>query len=151
MSRNFLWEAIQSHMDDPSLPYSPKPADISRKTGISAQVLSKWKSAPTLPDPEQLARLAKGTGLSYLTLLAASLKGKGYLPADAELSATVMRTVVNDPDGLRAFLDDAIARLSDPEEGLVAARRGTSRGQALRQAQDEAGEGSQDDGGMDPA
>lgn len=36
-------------------------------------------------------------------------------------------------------------------EGQIAARRGKSQGQAKRREQDRAGEGNQDDGGMDPA
>jgi len=55
-------------------------ADLARQTGISSQVISKWKGRAILPEPGQLAALARGTGLNYLELLDAALRGKRYLP-----------------------------------------------------------------------
>jgi transcriptional regulator with XRE-family HTH domain len=79
-SKNPLWDVIQEFMDDPKHRYAPKVADIARESGVSDQVLSKWKARPTLPTPEQLIRVAKGTGIPYGTLLVAALRGKGYVP-----------------------------------------------------------------------
>lgn len=80
MTRNALWELIQRYMDDPGHRYPPKPADLARETGVSEQVISKWKTKATMPSVEQLARFSLGTGIGYFELLIAALIGKGYLP-----------------------------------------------------------------------
>lgn len=86
---NPLWALIQAYMDDSKHRYPPKPADLARETGVSDQVISKWKYKPTLPSSEQLFRFAKGTGLDYLELLAAALVGKGYLPTNVNAQIRV--------------------------------------------------------------
>lgn len=80
---NPLWDLIQSYMDLPTHRYPPRPADLARETGVSDQVISKWKQKPILPTAEQLTRFAKGTGIPYIDLLEAALRGKGYLPTSA--------------------------------------------------------------------
>ena len=84
-SANPLWDLIQAYMDLPTHRYAPKPADLARETGVSDQVISKWKSTPTLPSAEQLSKFSIGTGIEYVSLLTAALKGKGYLPPDVEV------------------------------------------------------------------
>lgn len=104
-ARNFLWEVIQAYMDDPAHRYSPKPADLARETGISDQVLSKWKSRPRLPTPTQLIRFAQGTGLSYEDLLIAALKGKDYLPEapTAEFVKALPQEILEKPEWREAW------------------------------------------------
>lgn len=85
MTENPLWDLIQRYMDHPGHRYSPRAADIARETGVSDQLLSKWKKAPTLPEPEQLRRIAVGTGIPYPRLLEAALRGKGYIQAGVRL------------------------------------------------------------------
>lgn len=80
MTDNPLWDLIQRYMDDPGHRYPPKPADLARETGVSEQLISKWKMKPTMPSVEQLARFSKGTGIGYFELLIAALIGRGYLP-----------------------------------------------------------------------
>lgn len=80
MNRNALWDLIQRYMDDPGHRYPPKPADLARETGVSDQVISKWKKRASLPTVDQLAKFSKGTGIGYFELLTAALVGKGYLP-----------------------------------------------------------------------
>lgn len=81
MSDNPFWDLIQRYMDDPRHRYRPKAADIARESDLSGQLLSKWKARPTLPEPEQLVRLSRGTGINYARLLEAALAGKGYFIA----------------------------------------------------------------------
>lgn len=83
MTSNPLWDLLQAYMDSPLHEYSPRPADLARKTGVSEQVLSKWKQRPVLPTPAQLGKVASGTGLPFSYLLEAALQGRGYLPSDA--------------------------------------------------------------------
>lgn len=89
MTDNPFWDLIQRYMDDPRHRYPPKAADIARECGLSAQLLSKWKLKPTLPEPEQLERLAAGTRISYPRLLEAALRGKGYFVAGPARIVTV--------------------------------------------------------------
>lgn len=81
---NPLWDLIQGYLDDSSHRYSPKVADLSRETGVSDQVFSKWKAKPVLPTTPQLIRVSQATGISYPELLIAALKGKGFLPLEVE-------------------------------------------------------------------
>lgn len=89
MTDNPFWDLIQRYMDDPRHRYPPKAADIARECGLSAQLLSKWKLKPTLPEPEQLKRLSTGTRISYPRLLEAALDGKGYFVAGPSRIVTV--------------------------------------------------------------
>lgn len=77
---NPLWDLIQAYMDDPKHRYRVVAADLSRETGVSEQVLSKWKAKPVLPNPLHLVAFAAGTGIPYESLLTAVLEGRGYLP-----------------------------------------------------------------------
>lgn len=86
---NPLWAMIQRYMDHPKHRYPPRPADIARECGISQQLLSKWKAKPTLPSPDQLWRLSRGTGIMYPRLLEAALQGKGYFVAGPSRVVTV--------------------------------------------------------------
>jgi hypothetical protein len=79
MTNNPLWDVIQNYMDEPKHRYPPKPADLARETGISEQVLSKWKAKPVLPQPIFLLAFSAGTGIPYSTLLTAALHGTSYL------------------------------------------------------------------------
>lgn len=77
---NPLWDRIQLYMDDPKHRYRPLAADLARETGISEQVLSKWKAKASMPKPHQLLQFSSGTGIPYADLVLAMLKGQGYLP-----------------------------------------------------------------------
>lgn len=58
-----LWRCIADHANQQRGMFqaSVKPADIARATGISEQLLSKWRRKPTLPNPEQLAAIRRRT------------------------------------------------------------------------------------------
>ena len=85
MTYNPLWDVIQAYMDDPAHRYAPKVADIARETGVSDQLLSKWKKQAVLPKAAHLLRVAKGTGISYERLLRAALEGQNYLPPGSRI------------------------------------------------------------------
>jgi len=139
MTENPFWDLIQRYMDDPRHRYAPKAADIARECDLSAQLLSKWKAKPTLPEPEQLARLSGGTGINYPRLLEAALEGKGYFIAgparvvtagflDPAEEADIAAEVVEMPWARPLSLDE--------RPGAKAARTGKSRGRAQRAEQD---------------
>lgn len=88
MTENPLWDLIQSYMDDPKHRYPPRPADLARETGLSEQLLSKWKSKPMLPEAGYLQMFAYGTGVSYEALLTAALEGRKYLPPGSRVVIT---------------------------------------------------------------
>lgn len=105
MSANPLWDLIQTYMDDPKHRYPPKPADLARETGVSEQVISKWKSKPVLPSPLFLMAFSAGTGIPYADLLRAALQGQMYLsPQDGatriEFSRTFLRVLQSEGPGL---------------------------------------------------
>lgn len=54
---NPLWALIQEYMDHAKHWYTVRPADIARDSGVSEQVLSKWKQKPTLPSFDQLVKI----------------------------------------------------------------------------------------------
>lgn len=87
---NPLWSRIQQYMDDPSHRYPPKPADLSRDSGVTEQVLSKWKAKPVFPRPDHLVAFAAGTGIPYEELLKAVLEGRDYLPGPAGSAKIVL-------------------------------------------------------------
>lgn len=146
---NPLWELIQAYMDDPRHRYPPKAADLARETGVSDQVISKWKMKRVLPTGQQLRLFAAGTGISYYLLLEAALRGRGYLPlnqsvyfdvepmeegADVEfLQPDVSGTVVSIHSVARADggVDD------EDDEALQAALRRHGKGGLERQADDQ--------------
>lgn len=123
MSANPFWDLIQSYMDDPRHRYRPKAADIARECDLSPQLLSKWKKRPTLPEPEQLVRLWRGTGITYPRLLEAALAGKGYFIAGP---ARIVSADFLDPGDEETFAIEQrvhpFARvLSEPVESLAPA------------------------------
>jgi hypothetical protein len=103
---NPLWDVIQAYMDDPKHRYPPKPADLARETGVSDQVLSKWKARPTLPSPDQLIRVARGTGIPYADLLMAAVRGKGYVPPSTrkEVEAAIGSAARDDREWVDAWM-----------------------------------------------
>lgn len=113
MTDNPLWDLIQRYMDDPKHRYSPKPADLARETGVSEQVISKWKTKPTLPSVEQLARFSLGTGIGYFELLVAALAGKGYVPMEEEVTIRLAG---------RAALSDFLEGQASPPSGWAGVR-----------------------------
>jgi len=123
MTDNPLWDRIQQYMDDPSHRYSPKPADLARETGISEQVLSKWKAKPVLPEPLLLLAFAMGTGVPYAELLTEALRGKGYVPPGA---------VVQTRPGFDRDMHDRFQILADEATGapMGIVRKGTPGEQA---------------------
>ena len=159
MSDNPLWAMIQQYMDNPMHRYPPKPADLARECNLSPQVLSKWKQRPTLPEPEQLIRLAVGTGIPYLRLLEAALAGKRYIQQGYDHVVTPpflnaeTRDLLKDTEGNPRLtapkrLDAEQQQWPDNRGQNIAARRGRP---GLRNSpQDTAGEESQDDGGVEP-
>lgn len=109
---NPLWDRIQMYMDDPKHRYRPLAADLARETGISEQVLSKWKSKPSMPKPHQLLQFASGTGVPYADLILAMLKGQGYLPQypGSELVISIY---------LQHFLEATGRALIESDDGVV--------------------------------
>lgn len=89
MTDNPLWDLIQKYMDDPKHRYPPKPADLARETGISEQVLSKWRTKNVIPNPQLMLAFSAGTGIPYADLLTAALRGRGYLGLSLVVSSTI--------------------------------------------------------------
>lgn len=164
MTTNPLWDLIQTYMDDPKHRYPPKPADLARETGVSEQVLSKWKAKPVLPDALVLMTFSRGTGIPYGALLRAALEGKRYLPPGAavtmprrwekwvQTSEAIARTIEETAAVSVDLEAERIAReerkAADHQRRLAqrAARDAASEGRLARIAQDAAAEGSQDPG-----
>ncbi|MGZ3337093.1 MAG: helix-turn-helix domain-containing protein [Isosphaeraceae bacterium] len=84
MSRNPLWARIQRHMDETR--YNPKAADLARETGVSEQVLSKWRAKPVMPETALLLAFSRGTGIPYGELLCAAMEGRGLVPHGTALA-----------------------------------------------------------------
>jgi hypothetical protein len=125
---NPLWDVIQEFLDDPTHRFSPRVADLSRETGVSEQVFSKWKQRPTLPEAGLLLAVSQGTGISYGRLLVAALAGKGYAPLASEITFT---------DDYQEWLDNT-ARAIPPFtyqtwDEAIAARRSTKHPPRRRQ------------------
>lgn len=98
---NPLWVLLQDYMDYAGHIYSIRPADLARDSGVSEQLLSKWKSKPMLPSSEQLEKIAKATRISYFALLEAAIRGKGYLPDNYGISAERVEDPADETDQTR--------------------------------------------------
>lgn len=181
MTNNPLWDVIQEYMDDSSHRYPPKPADLARETGVTDQVISKWKQKATLPTAEQLVRFSRGTGIPFLDLLVAALRGKGYLPVgalQARFTPAMSRELLDalereqkeggegnagstpstsEPEKLKIVTDEVgqekyPARSSGHLLPTAASKTSTEPSvNKRRRRQDEAAEENQDPGGMNPA
>jgi transcriptional regulator with XRE-family HTH domain len=95
---NPLWALLVAYMDHPARgTHSMTQADLARETGLSDQVLSKWKSSPTFPNPAHLIQVANRTGINYFALLEAVMRGKGYLPDDYGIRAEPVSEPMEQP------------------------------------------------------
>lgn len=121
-----LWRCIEDYANRQAGPFQArvKPADIARATGLSEQLLSKWRYTPTLPKPGQLAAVRDGVGVPYNAMLEAALSDRGWLPEPARGAALTRE---------EAELEKA-ARVG-AEIGL-AAKKAQSTGRAKRRQQD---------------
>lgn len=110
-----MWRCIEQHVNRRAGPFQARvsAADISRATGISAQVLSKWRHTPTLPDPEMLATVAAGIHAPYRELLEAALQDRGWLPEPRALRRTVDQRLQE--GGLNERLDALVAQETDDD------------------------------------
>lgn len=77
-----LWRRIMEHANRRTGEYQKRvtQADVARATGLTNALLSKWRKTPTLPQPQQLAAVRDGIGLSYRELLDAALTDRNWLP-----------------------------------------------------------------------
>lgn len=93
-----LWRCIVDHANQQAGPFQArvKPADIARATGLSEQLLSKWRYKATLPRPEQLAVVRDRVGVPYMALLEAALTDRGWLPEPGRIRTPSTREAEHD-------------------------------------------------------
>jgi hypothetical protein len=124
-----FWDLVQHYCDDTGA----TEAAVQRKAGLNHGTFTAWRArgVPALPKLDVVLALADTLRVDYEDLVRSLLVSADYLPEDAA------RTRARD-----------LAGGDRARSGLVAARRGSSRGRRLREEQDAAAtEGSQEPAG----
>lgn len=71
-----LFRLVEAYMHDSGATQNA----VARLSGIDERTFSSWKSRRTLPDPIDLANLARVTRQPYRLVLDAALTDAGWLP-----------------------------------------------------------------------
>lgn len=158
MSTTHLWSVLQGWFDAQF--FRVTQAQLADRIGVQRSALSQWKNGQARPTPTNLRKIAEVTGLDYDDLLDALMTDMGYRTREAgtddvdptlETQAPVSGASGDDASWrgkpLRRDDVDVAARTKPPggtmKERLDAAQ--DAAGEAVDEAPDDLGEGSQDE------
>lgn len=130
-----VWALLEQWSDGQKI--RPTQAQLARLLGVTRGTVTNWKQG-TVPKPEQVDAIVRGTGLSKQTVLTAVLRDQGYLRVE-EWGASGDAAATSRAEVSSAQQDD-YRLAAHPTRGKQ------SRGRQQRREHDALGEGTQETG-----